>query len=297
MRSASAASSRRAGRALGRVREARARADQHEPLDERAERERGVQRDPAAHRVAGERDGPPSASARRYASHGVERGRAPLGEVAVAGQVGRERPVPSRQRMGDRLPAPARLGEAVEQDEVGHRAPRTMTSMSAVDTYIGLRAFVRRARPLRRCARRARRPARARRRSCSRSPASRGCAPRRTSTSAAAASSRSALAKASGRPVALACTSGTAAANYAPAVIEAHEARVPLLVLTADRPPELRDSAPGRRSTRSSSTAARRSGTSRSTTTPRRPSACAGCASSPAARTGPRWRAGPGRCT
>jgi 2-succinyl-5-enolpyruvyl-6-hydroxy-3-cyclohexene-1-carboxylate synthase len=49
------------------------------------------------------------------------------------------------------------------------------------------------------------------------------------------------LAKATGLPVALACTSGTAAANYAPAVIEAFEARVPLLVLTADRPPELRD--------------------------------------------------------
>ena len=42
-------------------------------------------------------------------------------------------------------------------------------------------------------------------------------------------------------PAALACTSGTAAANYAPAVIEAHEARVPLIVLTADRPPELRE--------------------------------------------------------
>src|SRR6476661_10498064 len=44
------------------------------------------------------------------------------------------------------------------------------------------------------------------------------------------------LAKPTGVPVALACTSGTAAANYHPAVIEAHEARVPLLVLTADRP-------------------------------------------------------------
>src|SRR4051794_18581809 len=49
------------------------------------------------------------------------------------------------------------------------------------------------------------------------------------------------LAKATGIPAVLACTSGTAAANYAPAVIEAHEARVPMIVLTADRPPELRD--------------------------------------------------------
>jgi 2-succinyl-5-enolpyruvyl-6-hydroxy-3-cyclohexene-1-carboxylate synthase len=49
------------------------------------------------------------------------------------------------------------------------------------------------------------------------------------------------MAKASGRPVAVTCTSGTAAANLHPAVAEAHEARVPLIVLTADRPPELRE--------------------------------------------------------
>ena len=50
------------------------------------------------------------------------------------------------------------------------------------------------------------------------------------------------LAKASRRPVAVLCTSGTAAANFHPAVIEADESCVPLLVLTADRPPEMRGS-------------------------------------------------------
>lgn len=47
------------------------------------------------------------------------------------------------------------------------------------------------------------------------------------------------LAKKSHRPVVLLCTSGSAAANFLPAIVEAKHSRVPLLVLTADRPPEL----------------------------------------------------------
>ncbi|UXO87230.1 MULTISPECIES: 2-succinyl-5-enolpyruvyl-6-hydroxy-3-cyclohexene-1-carboxylic-acid synthase [Bacillus] len=49
------------------------------------------------------------------------------------------------------------------------------------------------------------------------------------------------LAKASQSPVLLICTSGTAAANFYPAIVEAHYSRVPLIVLTADRPHELRE--------------------------------------------------------
>lgn len=49
------------------------------------------------------------------------------------------------------------------------------------------------------------------------------------------------MARARNAPVALLCTSGTAAANYLPAVAEADLARAPLIVLTADRPHELRD--------------------------------------------------------
>ncbi|MBD2153674.1 2-succinyl-5-enolpyruvyl-6-hydroxy-3-cyclohexene-1-carboxylic-acid synthase [Leptolyngbya sp. FACHB-16] len=48
-------------------------------------------------------------------------------------------------------------------------------------------------------------------------------------------------ARRTGKPVVLICSSGTAGANFYPAVIEAREGRVPLLVLTGDRPPELRD--------------------------------------------------------
>ena len=48
------------------------------------------------------------------------------------------------------------------------------------------------------------------------------------------------MARALKQPVVLICTSGTAVANFMPAVVEAHLSRIPLLVLTADRPHELR---------------------------------------------------------
>ncbi|MFJ8099134.1 2-succinyl-5-enolpyruvyl-6-hydroxy-3-cyclohexene-1-carboxylic-acid synthase [Lysinibacillus sp. NPDC096212] len=49
------------------------------------------------------------------------------------------------------------------------------------------------------------------------------------------------IAKATAKPVVLLCTSGTAAANYFPAIVEASYARVPLIIITADRPHELRE--------------------------------------------------------
>lgn len=49
------------------------------------------------------------------------------------------------------------------------------------------------------------------------------------------------IGRSTGRPAVVLCTSGTAAANLHPAVLEAHHGRVPLVVVTADRPPELRD--------------------------------------------------------
>ncbi len=53
------------------------------------------------------------------------------------------------------------------------------------------------------------------------------------------------LARRHRRPVVLVCTSGTAAANFFPAVIEAQESGAPLLILTADRPPEMQACASG----------------------------------------------------
>ncbi|HEU5080560.1 MAG TPA: 2-succinyl-5-enolpyruvyl-6-hydroxy-3-cyclohexene-1-carboxylic-acid synthase [Opitutaceae bacterium] len=53
------------------------------------------------------------------------------------------------------------------------------------------------------------------------------------------------LAKQQRRPVLLLCTSGSAGAHYLPAIIEARESHVPLIVITADRPPEMRECASG----------------------------------------------------
>ncbi|HLS07198.1 MAG TPA: 2-succinyl-5-enolpyruvyl-6-hydroxy-3-cyclohexene-1-carboxylic-acid synthase, partial [Bacillota bacterium] len=49
------------------------------------------------------------------------------------------------------------------------------------------------------------------------------------------------MAQQTNRPVALVCTSGSAAANYFPAIVEAYHNRIPLIILTTDRPHELRD--------------------------------------------------------
>src|SRR6185437_4220708 len=209
--------------------------DQHQPPHPSRERQRHVQGEPAPHRVARKLEGPGRQRVdvthdRRQRDRAHGRGR------AVPADVGGHRPVAFWQRRHDPVPACPRVGEAVEQDEVGRHRP----IMTATDTYLLLRAFCD---ELARCGVE---------HACT-SPGSRNTPillslarePRIRCWShideRCAAFFALGAAKASRRPVAITCTSGTAAANYTPAVIEAWHARVPLIILTADRPPELRD--------------------------------------------------------
>jgi 2-succinyl-5-enolpyruvyl-6-hydroxy-3-cyclohexene-1-carboxylate synthase len=129
------------------------------------------------------------------------------------------------------------VGEAVQEDDIARHQIRIMT---ATDTYLLLRAFCD---ELARCGME---------HACT-APGSRSTPivlslvrePRIRCWSHIDERSAGFFAvgagKLAGRPVAVTCTSGTATANLAPAVIEARHARVPLIVLTADRPPELRE--------------------------------------------------------
>ena len=255
--------------------------------------QRERQREPAAHRVAAERE-PLGASARTSPRGGRS---VPAARHARRGRGGRARArgsVPPASRT-TAVPARAGLREAVEEDEVA-RAPDARDDASH-------RHLPRPARLRRRA--RALRPARgvhvaglaldaARALAGARAADPRDVAPRRAQRRLLRARAGEGD-RAAGRARLHVRHRGgqlrarrDRGARGARAAARAHR-----------RPPAraARRSAPGRRSTRSSSTAAPPSGSSRSTTTRPRPSACAGCASSPAARSGPRSTAAPARCT
>src|ERR1035437_4381397 len=251
---------------------------EHEPRYALGSSQRDVQRDAPPQRVAARHEALGSAREHVLDAAG-ERNRLPttparVGVGAMPGQIDRQRPVAFRgQTLDNAVPRAMGAAEPVQQDDVlrhrtivislsPHSLPLSLSADTqpdldalvlsplphiatthvtpATDTYLLLRAFVD---ELARCGMRV---------ACT-SPGSR-CAPlvltlarERRLRCYSHVDERCAgffalgAAKASGLPVAVTCTSGTAAANFAPAVIEAHHARVPLIVLTADRPPELRD--------------------------------------------------------
>ena len=174
--------------------------------------EREVQREPAAHRVAGEREGSAwrSASTRSSSAsarpprpgRGRARGSVRASSRATPSQLAAGRVKPwSRTRSAGRprtMPATSSACAPSSTSSPAAACAQACTSPGSRSTPLVL--------------------------SLAREPRIRAA---RTSTSAAAAFFALGLAKATGVPVALACTSGTAAANYAPAVIEAHEARRP----------------------------------------------------------------------
>ena len=111
-----------AGVALHGVGDAGRRADEDQARDAVGRGERKCERDPAAHRVAGERG-----AGGHHGEHvGVDRrevDRSQLRRVAMAADVGRERAIAFAERRDRRPPAAARLREAVEQDDRLERHP------------------------------------------------------------------------------------------------------------------------------------------------------------------------------
>ncbi|MEA2211844.1 MAG: 2-succinyl-5-enolpyruvyl-6-hydroxy-3-cyclohexene-carboxylate synthase [Solirubrobacteraceae bacterium] len=226
-----------ARRALGGIGEAGAGADQDQALDALGHGQRDVQRDPTAHRVAGQgkagRRRPP-----QIGHHAVEVDRRATGRRTMPPDVGSQGPVAFVQVGSHAIPARAGVREAMEKYERGHR--RHAQIMTATDSHLLLRAFTD---ELARCGVE---------HACT-SPGSRNTPLLLALTRQPGIRCWSHIdercagffavgaAKASGSPVAVTCTSGTAVANLTPAVVEAWQARVPLIILTADRPPELRD--------------------------------------------------------
>src|SRR3954463_7221411 len=201
--------------------------------------ERAVQRDPPAERVAAQHEA--LGRLRRDVGHALrEPDRARVAGVAVAAEVERERAIAfGVEAVGDEVPRVAGTGEPVQEDDSLRHWTRPIFP-ETTDTYLLLRAFVD---ELVRC-----RIAGACTSPGSRSPplvlslVRDGPLPCWSHVDERVAGFFAlGAAKATGRPVAVTCTSGTASAHYLPAVVDASEARVPLTVLPAGRPPELRE--------------------------------------------------------